>query len=440
MAVPEIRVHPTYIRSEKLGREITELCSYIYAAKFQLLVKIHEFDRDGLWKLAGICSCAHWLNFKCGIGMNAARENVRVANALPELPKISESFARGELSYSKVRAMTRVATPENEDSLLNIAHHGSASHVESLCSKYRKARRLHERPAADRQYRDRGLRYRYDDDGALILNGRFPGEQGALILKALQQAMERMEAEDTEAEVAAESRQSLSVRRADALSEMAESYLADGPGHSSSAERYQVLLHVSAETLKDSAVEISHIEDGPHVSAETSRRICCDSSISPIMTDDMGEPLGIGRKSRVIPPSMRRALRARDDGCRFPGCTHRHFVDGHHIEHWADGGETSLTNLVLLCRHHHRLVHEGGFGCERTAEGELRFRGLDGRQIDHCCAQPAVTDNPLTQRRIKSRLEALHIDATTCVPHWRAGESMDYAMAVDGLWSRDHAI
>jgi len=227
------------------------------------------------------------LNWQCGIGMNAAREKVRVANALADLPKISASFSKGELSYSKVRAMTRVATPENEGYLLIIAHHGTAHHVESMVAKYRRTRRLHERVAADEQYQDRSLHYEYDDDGSFVIEGRFPAEQGAMILKALELAMDRAEAEDSEAEVTAETRESFSVRRADALCEMAESYLAHGPASSSTADRYQVMLHVSDETLKEGTdgdvtaetanpldEDISHLKDGPHVSAETSRRIC----------------------------------------------------------------------------------------------------------------------------------------------------------------------
>jgi len=449
MAAVEPLLHPRYVRSEALGREITELCGYIYAATYQLLLKIHEFDQEGLWKLCGICSCAHWLNWQCGIGMNAAREKVRVANAMANLPKISESFSRGELSYSKVRAMTRVATPENEDYLLNIAHHGTAHHVESLVSKYRRVRRLHETEAADEQYRDRSLHYEYDDDGSFIITGRFPAEQGAMILKALEQAMDRAEAEDSEAEVTAETRESFCVRRADALAEIAESYLAHGPASSSTADRYQVMLHVSAETLQEDVTaetsnpldeEISHLEDGPHVSAETSRRICCDSGISPMLTNNNGEPLNIGRKSRVIPPPMRRALRVRDQNCRFPGCTHQHFIDGHHIQHWADGGETSLENLVLLCRHHHRLVHEGGFACEKSTTGQLLFRDERGEVIGISRTAPAITDNLESMNRIRKRLEELHIDASTCVPDLSGGISMDYPLAVELLWYRDFPL
>ena len=376
-------LHPKYIKSEVLGAEITELCSYIYAATYRLLVLIREFDEAGCWQLNGICSCAHWLNFKCGIGMNAAREKVRVANALKYLPKISEAFKRGEISFSKVRAMTRVADESNEDYLMMIANHGTAHHVEKLVSKYRSCNRLQENDNANRQQQMRKLSIRYDEDGSLLINGRFPPEQGAVILKALEMAMDRQfrdanREQDTEgsddssnsdssdssgnsndAKITAvtSEREPFRARRADAMLEVAESYLINEPASSSTADHYQVVVHVSAETVKREAdvtaetsdyinADLSHLEDGPHVTAETSRRIACDCSIIGMVEDEEGEPLSIGRKTRAIPPAMRRTLRARDKGCRFPGCTNTHFIDGHHIKHWADGGETRLDNLV----------------------------------------------------------------------------------------------
>ena len=488
---------------------------------------------------------ADWVELPLRNQHECSQGKVRFANALGELPKISASFEKGELSYSKVRAMTRVATPENEDFLLNIAHHGTAYHMEKLVSSYRRARRLHERKVANEQYLDRSLKYSYDEDGSLIIKSRFPAEQGALIVKALERAMVDDEsavnaghanssddisaetrgiadtAETPGANVSAEAREPWSARRADALMGMAESYLAKGPGHSSSADCYQVMLHVSAETLKDDVPEtkaghvsaetsearsnldmlervsakisdtgttkshldrvsaeisdtgvtnssldrvstetsnpepkkqtaacdtaenstpldedISHIDDGPHVSAETSRRICCDAGISPILTNSNGEPLNIGRKTRAVPPPMRRALRTRDKGCRFPGCTYQHFIDGHHIKHWADGGETRLDNLVLLCRHHHRLVHEGGFGCERSDSGQLVFKNEHGEVIGISGSVPAMKPNPTVQRRIQNCLEELYIDALTCVTRWD-GTAMDCGYVTELLWCRD---
>ena len=426
-----------YERGEEVGAEITELCACLYAATYRLLVLIRQFDHEKLWVLPGLCSCAHWLNLKCGIGMNAAREKVRVANALPELPKISDAFSKGELSYSKVRAMTRVANEDNEDFLLMIARHGSAHHVESLVAKYRRAVRLQELELSNKQYAERSAHYYFDDDGAFVINARFPAEQGALIMKALDLAIDqnngvaKLHDSDLTA-VTPSRRESFSARRADAIAEMAESYLANGPTSSSSADRYQVMVHVTAETSDSASETNNYVENGPHVSAETTKRIGCDSSLSVLIEDENGSPLNIGRKSRVIPAAMRRALRARDEGCRFPGCTHRYFIDGHHIKHWANGGETSLENLVQLCRHHHRLVHEGGFSCERGDDGKFLFRNQLG-DIITCAGYLPPSGYDLAEW-MRNNLEDLHIDSQTCVSHWYAGDKMDYDLGVSSLF------
>jgi len=432
------KIHASYIRSEVLGKEITELFGYITAATYDLLVKIREFDKDKLWHLEGICSCAHWLNWKCGISMNAAREKVRVANALGGLPMISEAFSKGQISYSKARAMTRVATPENEEFLMKIANHGTAYHVETVVRGYRRAKQLNEVESANQQFNSRSFDYHYDDDGSLVFNGRLPAEVGAMLIKALGNAVDRADAGQ---DVSAETRPPLATRRADALADMAESYLENGNESSSSADRYQVMVHVSAETLESdvsaetSETETAHIEQGPHVSAETSRRICCDASITRLVEDKNGEPLSSGRKSRVIPPPMRRALKARDKICRFPGCTHQHFIDGHHIKHWSDGGETCLDNLVQLCRHHHRLVHEGGFSCEKGNDGQIVFRNQQGKPIPVSGNEPpAYMENFV--HRLKEKLEDRHIHSQTCVTQWQ-GERMDRHLAVELLWQED---
>lgn len=177
------------------------------------------------------------------------------------------------------------------------------------------------------------------------------------------------------------------------------------------------------------------VENGPHVTAVTSKRICCDTSICKMTGNDKGEPLSIGRKSRVIPPAMRRALKARDKNCRFPGCTHRHFIDGHHIRHWADGGETSLDNLVQLCRHHHRLVHEGGFGCEKNDAGVVVFRDREGELIPESGLLPRYRGNVIPH--LREKLEDRFIDKQTIRPDWH-GEDMDRDLAVGMLWDLNH--
>ena len=435
-----------YERAEALADEITELCSYLYAAEYQLLLKIREFDENGYWGGPGLMSCAHWLNFKCGMGMNAARERVRVARALADLPQISAAFEAGTVSYSKVRAMTRVATPENEDYLLNIARHGTAYHVETLVRKYRRVQMQRDTEAANAVHVTRELTYCWDEDGALVIRGRLPAEQGAMILKALEMQMEKEfqdssgahvhpkgtpTAKTADADVSTETpeepeaRSPLAARRADALAEIAETYMNSGPVANSTADRYQVIVHVSEEA--------TCLEDGPHVSAETSRRIGCDCSMIGVKDDENAEPLSIGRRSRLIPASIRRALRLRDDGCRFPGCTRKHFVDAHHVVHWSEGGETSLDNLVQLCREHHRLVHEGGFGCERTGIGDIVFKDRRRKPLPHWSNLPPRKAESEAVRYLHERFDHLRIDPDTCVPNWYAGDTCDWSMAVDGM-------
>ena len=418
-------------QSERLGTKISDLCSYIYAAEHRLLTLIREFDEQHGWEWLGFPTCAHWLNFKCGIDLNTARERVRVAHALGKLPKIDARFAEGALSYSKVRAITRIATESNEDYLLNIAKHGTAFHVEKLVSKYRRAERLMGAGVAKEKHDNRTLNYHYDSDGCLIIRGRFPAEQGALIVKALEMAMERQYGENVSAETSEETEPApISARRADALAEVAETYMNSEPVPNSTADRYQVVVHVSAET----SMEGPHIEDGPQVSAETSRRIACDCSLLSINEGNNGEPLSIGRKTRSIPPAIRRALRIRDKGCRFPGCTHDRYVDGHHIRHWADGGETSLTNLVSLCRHHHHLVHEGGFACEKTATGVFLFKDQQQEPLPDWSTLRTIDDQEL-DAWLDNELFEKGFDSDRCAAKWHAGEQMDWDLAVGHLFS-----
>ena len=425
--------------AERLGEQITELCSYLYAAEARLLRLIREFDAKECYVEQGFGTCAHWLNFKCGIGMNAAREKVRVAKALADLPKIEATLARGELSYSKVRAMTRIADASNEDYLLMIAKHGTAHHVETLVSKYRSAKRVQDAAVAEEQYRDRELSHYYDHDGCLVIKARMPAEQGALIVKALEMAMEKDFVAHSDSSIETKN-QPVAARRADALANIAETYMNNDESSGSTADRYQVVVHVTAETSEvenghDVTAETSQLEDGPHVTAETSRRIGCDSTVVTIKDDESGEPLSIGRRSRSIPPAMRRALRARDGGCRFPGCTHTRFVDGHHIKHWADNGETSLDNLVLLCRHHHHLVHEGGFACEKSRDGEVYFKDQRQQPLPTFSELPKIANEQELQRWLNKEFFAAIADNDGCDAKWYAGEQMDWQMAVSALFA-----
>jgi hypothetical protein len=162
----------------------------------------------------------------------------------------------------------------------------------------------------------------------------------------------------------------------EALVELAESALSASAGHVSEPSR--LLVHVDALALTTDGAGRSELEDGPVISPETARRLGCDAETVTVI-EHHGLPVSVGRRRRTVPPALRRTLEARDAGtCRWPGCENRHHLDAHHRTHWARGGETSLENLVLLCSHHHRLVHEGGYVIEDDQAGGLRFRNRHG--------------------------------------------------------------
>ena len=422
-STPDTPVTPPDFSLDELEAQITELAGHLNAATYRWLTLIAEFDRRHGWWDGSLHSCAHWLNFKCGLNLGAAREKVRVAHALAGVPKIAAAMARGELSYSKIRALTRVATEATEDTFLMIAQHGTAYHVETIVSQFRRAQQAEELSREALQQTGRSVRYWYDTDGSLVLKARLPALAGALLVKALESAMDVMSP--------IEECPSFQTRRADALAVIAESYLqtpspAASTTAASTADRFQVIVHVDVETLRENTAGRCHVEHGPILPAETARRLTCDSSLVPIIETDQGEPLDVGRKTRIIPPAIRRALNNRDPGCCFPGCTHRRYLDAHHIEHWVNGGETKLSNLVLLCRTHHRLVHEGGATVVACSAGGWQFFRPDGREFDVPHHTPTTAD-ALSEVHVALGLD---IDSTTAACRW-TGERMDYDL---GVW------
>ncbi len=208
-------------------------------------------------------------------------------------------------------------------------------------------------------------------------------------------------------------------RRADALFCIAESWLGGTAGPGSAGDRYLVHVHVDADALNTGGAGSPELHDGPGLAPDTVRRICCDGGLSVSVNDEEGRPLSVGRKTRSIPPAMRRALDHRDRGCRFPGCTRTRWMDGHHVRHWADGGETALDNLVSLCRRHHRLVHEGRFGVHADAEGDFVFTTPAGTRIPESAGPTSGPALPL------KRVTAAKPADLTRFRDW-TGEPMDY--------------
>ena len=397
----------------------------------------------------------------------------------------------GEISYSKVRALTRVATPENEVELLNFALTGTAAHVESLVRAWRRVDRIESIDDGTQLHNHRYLTAYPDEDGMLVVKARLTPEAGAMFRQALEAATEVLYERFRESDGSNWSEVPAEQRRADALELVAESALEGGLDPGTAGDRYQVVvhvqgenreaveqrqsklsaltpltqrpagelsahladnLHVSAETSQEAddpaktpfieqlsegpQLEINRatcgeLEGGLYVSAETSRRLACDCSRVVMTHDSRGGVLDVGRKARSIHPTMRRALKHRDGGCRFPGCG-LHICDAHHVEHWADGGKTELGNLLLLCRHHHRTLHEGDFRVELDADGTSRFYTSKGALITDAPPSSPLQGDSVAVLQRHHRDEGIEITATTGFPRWQ-GEPFDLGYAILAL-------
>jgi hypothetical protein len=361
---------------ERLEDELATLTAHQNAATARWLELAWELAERG----ETVDDAARYLAFRFGITGREARERLRVAGALQEQPAIRAAFGRGEVSFTKVRALTRVATPDSEEGLLELARVLTASQLERALRAFRRLQAEEARESHELEYVD----YHFAEDGSLYLRARLPAEEGTLVVKALEAARERIVARRREEQREAAADPETDARdfepprpaHVEALVELAESAL--GSAVEPSLERARLVVHVDAHALTADVSGRCELEDGPVLAAETARRLGCDAETATTIERD-GLPLSVGRTRRTVPPGLRRAIEARDDHtCRWPGCERRRHLDAHHRTHWAHGGETSLENLVLLCFHHHRLVHEGGYAIEDGEAGELRFRNRYG--------------------------------------------------------------
>ena len=438
-------IEPNADALEDLADEIATLAAHIHAATHRLLTLIAQFDRLRGWELGGHASCAHWLHVRTGIDLGAAREKLRAARALESLPLTSAAMARGQLSFSKVRALTRVATGANEGELLELACGATTAQLERMMRAWKKGSRQDEAERERLRYESRTLSIYADDDGMYVVRGLLPPEVGALLMRATDAASDALYREadplptDAHAE---ETLRAAAQRRGDAVGLIAERALAAGLGagdgsqpiSGTRAERYQVVLHVEPATLSvDEEPGRSELEDGTRVSAETSRRLSCDASVVCVTHAKDGSILDLGRKTRTISPALRRALEIRDRGCRFPGCGRR-FTDGHHVKRWDDGGETSLTNCVLLCSYHHRLVHEGGWRVEWWGAGRPMFYSPRGEMAFDGRWQPPELPADATSALIdENGRRGADPDAWTARARWLGASSIPMAISSRAL-------
>ncbi|WP_419161028.1 DUF222 domain-containing protein [Candidatus Palauibacter sp.] len=424
---------------DPLGDEIAELCAHLDAGQYRLLLLLYRFDKEERW--TGWRSCAHWLSWRAGLTMNPARERVRVARCLATLPQIAANMEKGRLSWSKVRALTRVATAENEGRLIEFALHHTASQLERFVRAWRSAEAATATVDGESEMAARRhLSVQVDEDGMYRIRGRLLPEVGALLMRTLDAAGDEL----YRAEQAAE-REAEAAPEPEAAWEPAPLRLPRTP-----RERHHDALGAWLEARTEANVQlvvhtvagstgIVATEDGSYVPAETSRRLTCDAEAVRVTRELDGSVLDVGRRRRTVDWRLRKALDVRDGGCRFPGCGSR-YTQAHHAVPWAEGGETTLDNLILLCRLHHRTVHEGGWRVEMGATGAARFRDPDGRDVP---AVPPAREDVNAPRTPDAGLGSWHrqagINPWTAAGKW-AGDRLDLDWALWVLWGQYETI
>ncbi len=471
--------------SERLEAEICSTAAHLAAGTCRFLLLVAEFDRrDGhaTWECR---STAHWLNWKCGIGMHAAREQVRVARRLIELPHVRAAFASGRLSFSKVRAISRVAHPGIEADLVRMAEHATAQQMEDSCGALRRCRDLAEAEAELHETEQRTaarshLTLRHRNDG-LVGGLRLTPEDGEILLRAVDLAVRRA----AEGRPDNEPTSPIDHERASGLLELARAYLADDRNstdrNSTDGPHPEIVVHVDLAVIEaarqagsppaghgnppphgreqrtgSNGTDINGTDingtginstginstgingtelldplhswrwpvatgSGTHLSFAALARLTSDAGIRWVADLPDGSQLDLGRHRRTPNRQMMRALRSRDGHCRFPGCSSRHRLHAHHIRWWIHGGPTDMDNLILLCAKHHHAVHDREWTCTGTAAAP-EFRRPDGRVV---AQRPPVCSG--TYAELLAAHEQAGLDVCVDAPGGRwGGERIDW--------------
>jgi Domain of unknown function (DUF222)/HNH endonuclease len=434
-----------------LGEQIAEQAVHLDAAMNRLLLNLHTFDERGGWQVQGFQSCAHWLSWRVGWDLATSRDRVRVAHQLAGLPKVQAAMEAGEVSYSKVRAIARVATPQTEETLLAYAEYAPAAQLEKICQKLRMVERVAEAKESGKRVvpEERYVQTRSMDDGMVCVKAVLRPEEAAMLLQVIQVAARSCK------ETADPKRPP---NRADGLMAVIQGY---ARGEQTERTPIEVIVTIPASVQSeqvelpaasaDSAEsgteseqrpgdlildELNHLpslSNGDFVSAEAARRLSCDAGLVEVEVSERGEPLSVGRRTRTIPAAIKRALLVRDKTCRFPGCCNRLFLEGHHIRHWADGGETSLNNLALLCPSCHARLHEHGYSMEMKEPGTPVFRDQRGEEIPATGERPRMDFRDVGWPTITKQNEGLGLHAETSAPKWN-GRPVNYPLAVNALF------
>jgi hypothetical protein len=448
----------------ELEVQICSFASRIAAAMCLFLLAVAEYDRREAWGRWECRSMTHWLSWRCGISLALAGQYCRTAAVLAGLPVVTARFATGELSYSQVRAICRVATPQTEEMLVELARYSTAAQLEKVVSSYQHVKAVAEQTAEERDRR-RTLTWGYDDDGSVTGLFRLPPEDAAVFIKAIQERTVSFDPVGADSDNHA--LDPIGARQADALVDLAGADLDRAAQQTADpGDRFLVTIITDATLLtpenrdKTAVIDINTIDTiniidiensadptrstdktrqptdatadpdetdadgtdadktdpdtgpadtgpagpdptdaprrqrpapatnpllcevagGPGLAPSTVQRLLCDQPYVTLTTDDHGNILDIGRRTRRINRGLRRTLNHRDQHCRYPGCTAT-IVDAHHLDYWTHGGPTRLTNLASLCRRHHRRQHQGGFQISHGPGDELTFILPNGQHL-----------------------------------------------------------
>jgi hypothetical protein len=369
--LPDARIEEDFVELQRAAELIDA----------ERLRRLAEIERRGLYTRDGHLSTASWLATRFKVAWGTAREQVRMARALEEMPETRRALDDGDLSMSAVRVLVAardvdpVSFRDSEALLVDAARIHSMHDLRRAAAYWRQG--VERQAALDGEEKLREHRRLHASAtflGMVRLDGTLDPETGETLLTALQAVLDAESRSGPENDDRAPAQ-----RRADALGEICRQWLdlADRP--TVAGERPHVNLTVDTDSVRDGSGVINEMDQVGPVDPALARRVLCDASIRRIVMTGRSEPLDVGRQTPVVSPAMRRAVIARDRHCRFPGCDRPHtWCDAHHVVHWADGGPTALPNLLLLCRRHHRMVHaRDGFRLE-LVEGRPVFRRPDG--------------------------------------------------------------
>ncbi|HXS85513.1 MAG TPA: DUF222 domain-containing protein [Mycobacterium sp.] len=423
---------------DELGSQIVALAGRLAAATCRWLLLVARLDACEGCAAFGLASTARWLGHYCGLAHRTAVEHVRVARALAGFPELAAAMGAGRLSYSQVRAISRLAHDGEHrlvEDLIEAAGHGTAGHLETLVRGLRTV----EDTNSDEQQRQEYVSHSWSSEAQWRIHARLDPEHGAIVQSAVE-TIARAEG----------------ISQAAALVRMAEIALATVADTEKPIrglrgdERAAVVIHLTAadlpaDTCADGAPPhtsqprsaerttdgpprpYAHIVGGPGLPDSVVQRLTCAGRIRTARQKQDGTVLDLGRSHRVVSERLYRALLLRDDGCcTYPGCANTRDLEAHHVRHWLYGGPTNLANLVLLCAGHHRAHHDGEFRIQPLGRCRFRFRRADGRVLPH-----HVDPGQLTQDPTPVENEHADIPADAATTRW-IGDRLDrhYAISV----------